>query len=121
CGIALGHYTIGMMGNSARLMKIMEEVGNQTGERVWQLPLFEEYMHQIKSKVADIKNAGGRDAGTITAGMFLKEFAGNTPWIHLDIAGTAYGVKEKPYIPEGASGIGVRLLIQFLKKISKEV
>ncbi len=118
---ALGHYTIGMMGNSERLMKTMEEAGKETGERVWQLPLFDEYMHQIKSKVADIKNTGGGGAGTITAGMFLKEFAGNTPWIHLDIAGTAYGVKEKPYIPEGASGIGVRLLIQFFKKFLKEV
>lgn len=117
CVIALGHYAIGMMGNNEELMRKMEEAGKKTGERVWQLPLFDEYRKQIKSTFADIKNTGGRDAGTITAGMFLKEFAKDTPWVHLDIAGTSYGVKEKPYIPEGASGIGVRLLVQFVKNL----
>jgi leucyl aminopeptidase len=88
---------------------------------MWELPLWDEYKEQIKSKNADIKNYGGGDAATITAGCFLKEFAENVKWLHLDIAGTAYGVLNKNYIPEGVAGTGLRVIFNFLKKIEKEV
>jgi leucyl aminopeptidase len=116
CVIALGHYATGLMGNSEKLIEIMKKAGDQTGERVWQLPLYDEYKDQIKSKFADIKNTGGGDAGTITAGLFLKEFADPVPWVHLDIAGTAYGVRGRHYIPDGTAGTGLRLMLSFLKK-----
>ncbi|MCH7520872.1 MAG: leucyl aminopeptidase, partial [Candidatus Marinimicrobia bacterium] len=87
----------------------------ETGERVWQLPLWDEYSDDIKSKVADIKNIGdGRLAGTIAGAVFLKEFIGDTPWVHLDIAGTAWQGKDQPYAPGGGSGVAVRLIAQLL-------
>lgn len=107
-----------MMGNDEALMKKMTDASLETYERVWQMPLFDEYKEYIKSDIADLKNAGGRSGGLITAGYFLKEFAGDTPWIHLDIAGTAWTDKDKPYIPKGATGIGVRLLLSFLRTVS---
>jgi leucyl aminopeptidase len=116
CVVALGHYATGLMGNSEKIINIMKRAGDETGEKVWQLPLLEEYRDQIKSRFADIKNTGGGDAGTITAGLFLKEFADSVPWVHLDIAGTAYGVRGKYYIPDGTAGTGLRLLLSFLKK-----
>ena len=115
CVVALGHYATGMMGNNDGIMEALKEAGKKTGEKVWQLPLWEEYREQIKSRYADIKNTGGGDAGTITAGLFLREFTGDIPWVHLDIAGTAYGVKNKTYIPDGVSAVGIRLLTEFLK------
>jgi leucyl aminopeptidase len=117
CVTALGHYATGLMGNDERLAGIMKRAGNETGEKVWELPLFDEYKEAIKSKFADIKNSGGGDAATITAGLFLKEFADPVPWLHLDIAGTAYGVRNKHYIPDGTAGTGLRLMLAFLKKI----
>ncbi len=121
CVVALGKYAIGLMGNNEKLIEKIKISGYNTGEKVWELPLWDEYKEQIKSKFADLKNAGGGDAATITAGMFLKEFVNDTPWLHLDIAGTAYEVKNKEYISDyGASGIGVRLIFDFLKN-SKEV
>jgi len=116
CVTALGHYATGLMGNSEKLIDIMKRAGAETGEKVWQLPLFDEYRDQIKSKFADIKNTGGGDAAAITAGLFLKEFADSVPWVHLDIAGTAYGVRNKYYIPDGTAGTGLRLMLSFLKK-----
>ncbi len=110
CVVALGEHAIGMMGNDEKILKAVEEAGNNTFERVWELPMWEEYQEQIKSSIADIQNIGGRGAGTITAGAFLKEFVEDKPWVHLDIAGTAWTDKEKPYHPKGASGVGVRLL-----------
>ena len=74
------------------------------------LPLFDEYKDQIKSDIADLMNTGGRAAGAITAAMFLKEFAGDRPWAHLDIAGTAWAEEAKPYLPKGPSGVAVRTL-----------
>ncbi|MCW5199087.1 peptidase M17, partial [Desulfobulbus sp. F3] len=82
---------------------------------VWRLPLGPEYSKQIKSTVADIKNSGGREAGTITAAAYLQEFVGDTPWAHLDIAGTAWGFTEKSYIPKGPSGIAVRTLLNLVR------
>ena len=119
CVIALGHTTSGLMGTDARLLKKIRAAADTTGEKVWQLPLYEEYGEQIKSDIADLKNAGGKPAGTITAGYFLKEFAGAFPWAHLDIAGTAWAQKPLAYAPKGATGVGVRLLIELLSKWSQ--
>ena len=90
----------------------------ETGERVWQLPLWDEYCKDIKSQIADIKNLGrSRLAGTISAGAFLKEFVDKTPWVHVDIAGTAWGPKEPSYMPKtGATGVAVRLIYNLLEK-----
>ena len=88
--------------------------GERSAEPVWQLPLFEAYSKQIKSDFADIKNTGGREAGSIIGGAFLKEFVGDTPWVHLDIAGTAWTREGNPYLPKGATGVGIRLLVEAL-------
>jgi leucyl aminopeptidase len=115
CVIALGDHVIGMLGTSDRVKEDIRKAAESTGERVWELPLWEEYHEQIKSTVADYKNASGRAAGTITAAAFLSKFVGDYPWVHLDIAGPAWLSKDMPYIPQGASGVGVRLMIQFLR------
>ena len=115
CVVALGQHATGMMGNDDGLMSGLKVAGEKTYERVWQLPLFEEYEKQIKSDVADVKNVGGRWAGAITAALFLKKFIGDYKWVHLDIAGPAILEENLPYAPRGASGVGVRLLIEFLK------
>ena len=81
------------------------------------MPLFDEYKEYLKSDIADIKNIGGRNGSLVTSAKFLAEFAGDTPWVHLDIAGTAWTEKDKPYIPKGASGIGVRLLFDVIRRI----
>ena len=117
CTIALGRNVIGGVTNYQPVMDIMKESGDRLYERVWQLPLMEEYKLPLKSLFADLKNHGGREAGAIVAGAFLSHFVEKTPWIHLDIAGVTWFDKETSLIPEGASGIGVRLLIDFLKKI----
>jgi leucyl aminopeptidase len=88
--------------------------GEQTGERLWQLPLWDDYAEQIKSDFADMKNTGGRPAGTITAAAFLQKFAGDLRWAHLDIAGTAWEENGCGYRPKGATGVGVRLLVDYL-------
>ncbi len=113
--IALGHRASGLLGNDDDLIAEVQRAAEKTGERVWQLPMWEEYSDDIKSKVADIKNLGdGRLAGTIAGGVFLKEFIGDTPWVHLDIAGTAWQGKDQPYTPGGGSGVAVRLIAQLL-------
>jgi leucyl aminopeptidase len=120
CSIALGNEAIAMMGNDVSIMEGLKTAGEDTCERVWQMPLYEEYGDYIKSEVADLKNTGGKTGSLVAAGYFLKEFAGDTPWVHLDIAGTAWIEKEKPYTPKGATGVGVRLLANFLKEMSHE-
>jgi len=117
CWIALGNHATGMMGTDEKLAKLLTLSGNETGERVWELPLWEEYGEQISSEIADIKNTGGRPGGAITAGMFLKEFVEDVPWIHLDIAGTASEVPYS-YVPhkELPTGVGVRLLLDLLRR-----
>lgn len=118
CIVALGATTIGMMGNNERLKEMMRKAAETTGEKVWELPLWREYDELIKSRVADVKNVGGRPAGAITAAAFLQKFVGAYPWVHLDIAGTAYtqeGSVDKTYIPKGATGVGVRLITQLLR------
>lgn len=114
--VALGHVVTGMMGNDADLMRRLKVAGEETYERVWELPLFDEYERLIKSDVADVKNVGGRWAGAITAGWFLKKHIGNYRWVHLDIAGTAILEESGDYTHRGGSGVGVRLLTEFLRK-----
>lgn len=115
CVVALGHEASGLMANNQLLADSLVKAGESTGERVWQLPLWDEYGQILKSDIADFKNAGSRDGGSITAGWFLKQFVGDTNWAHLDIAGTAWTDKPRPCSPKGASGVGVRLLIEFLE------
>ncbi|MCH7939885.1 MAG: leucyl aminopeptidase [Candidatus Marinimicrobia bacterium] len=113
--IAIGHRATGIMGNNEDLLADVQRASATTGERVWELPLWEEYSEDIKSKVADIKNIGmARLAGTIAGGVFLKEFVGETPWVHLDIAGTAWQDKDQPYTPGGGSGVAVRMVTQLI-------
>ena len=114
CVVALGDRVTGMMGNNARLKARIKKSAELTGERVWELPLWEEYQEHIKSDTADMKNAGGRAGGAITAATLLSRFVQKTPWVHLDIAGPVWTEKALSYIPKGATGIGVRLLVQFL-------
>ena len=117
CVVALGHEAIGMMGNAQgeELMDRLRQAGMRTGERVWQLPLWDEYLEHVKSDVADVKNVGmGRAAGTIAGAAFLVKFVDGYPWVHLDIAGTAWADREQPYKPKGGTGVGVRLLTQMV-------
>lgn len=114
--IGLGHHITGMMSNDDTLAARVDQAGKESGEPVWRLPLAKEYRKQLDSQVADLKNVGGREAGTITAGAFLQEFVGDSPWVHLDIAGTAWNFTEKSYIPKGPSGVGARLLLELIRK-----
>ena len=114
--VALGNRAIGLMGNNDKLINKIKKSGDATGEKVWELPLWDEYTKDIKGKYADIQNLGKAGAGTITAGAFLKEFVGDTPWCHLDIAGTAWGPKEPSYQHKvGATGVAVRLIYHLLE------
>jgi leucyl aminopeptidase len=117
--IGLGHHYTGMVSNSDALAQRVDAAGQDAGEPVWRLPLNEDYVKQIESKVADIKNTGGKPAGTITAAAYLSKFVGDTPWVHLDIAGTAWDFTEKSYIPKGPSGTGVRTFIQLIRAWKK--
>lgn len=117
CIIALGHHATAVLGNDQELIESLLRAGDKCGERLWQLPLWDDYDQQIKSDVADVKNTGGRPAGTITAAAFLKKFAGDFRWAHLDIAGTAWGDQNQPYIPKGGTGVGVRMLITFIEEL----
>jgi leucyl aminopeptidase len=93
-------------------VNIVRAVADRAGDRVWPMPTFDEYFEQIKSEIADLLNTGGRPAGSVTAALFLKEFAGGLPWAHLDIAGTAWLEEAKPYLPKGPSGVAVRTLAE---------
>lgn len=116
CIIALGNHTTAVLGTDQALIDRLRQAGEETGERLWQLPLWEEYDEQIKSEVADVKNTGGRPAGTITAAAFLRKFVPEgCPWAHLDIAGPSWEEKGGGYLPLGATGVGVRLLIRYLE------
>ncbi len=121
CIIALGYHATGLLGNDKNLIEAIKKAGEKSGERVWELPLWEEYEEQNKSDIADVKNVGGRGGGTITAAAFLKKFAGKFKWAHLDIAGTVWEYNGKPYIPKGAVGVGVRLLVEYLRSQKPEV
>jgi len=115
CSVALGNEAIAMMGNDRKLLDKIKKSADNTYERVCEMPLLDEYKEYIKSDVADVKNTGGKSGSLVTAAYFLYEFAEKTPWVHLDIAGTAWVEKDKPYIPKGASGICVRLIMDLIK------
>ncbi|MFC1755284.1 leucyl aminopeptidase [Thermoproteota archaeon] len=117
CIIALGNFTTGLLGNNDDLKQKITLSGENTGERVWELPLWDNYKELLKSDIADMKNVGGRPGGVITAASFLSYFV-NYPWVHLDIAGTAWTNDDgmiKPYNPKGATGVGVRLIVDLLR------
>jgi len=112
CRVALGLLYSGVFGNDRDLIDKVLKAGERTGEKMWQMPMAEEYKEQIKSEIADIKNTGNRYGGAITAALFLAEFVGNTPWTHLDIAGPRLSSKDSGYLVKGATGFGVRTLIE---------
>jgi len=114
CIVALGQFAIGMFGNDDDLKRAVRDSGLKAGERVWEMPLWDDYFEQLKSDVADMRNIGGRGGGMITAALFLSKFIGNHSWVHLDIASTDWSERERAYIPKGPTGIGTRLLIQYL-------
>ena len=112
--IGLGHEYAGMFANDDKLAEQLFAAGTATEEKVWRMPLHDNYDKKIKSDAADMKNIGGRDAGSITAAQFLQRFVNKTPWAHLDIAGMAWSKEAKPTVPKGATGFGVRLLDRFI-------
>jgi leucyl aminopeptidase len=112
CLIALGTVTSGIVSNDREWCQAVLQAATLAGEKMWELPNYPEYKEQIKGVLADLKNSGGRPAGTITAGLFLREFAEDTPWVHIDIAGTASTDKPKGYHLKGATGVAVRTLAQ---------
>ena len=117
--IALGDVAMGGMTNDKALYERVERAAEASGEKVWQLPMYDEYKEQIKSDVADMKNTGGRGAGSITAAFFLKEFVGDVPWVHLDMAGVDFYTKEKGVLVKGASGIPVRTLVHLALQMAE--
>ncbi len=116
--MALGHAATGTISNDDGFVKYFLGVANQTGERYWQLPLYEDYSIAVKSEIADLRNSTGRPAGSLTASAFLQNFVGTTPWIHLDIAGTAY-VDETAYMAKGPTGTPVRALVALAEDMAK--
>ena len=115
CVVALGHTASGVFGNDESLIQEVLAAGKRSGELGWQLPLFDDYRELMRSDVADIKNSGGRAAGASTAAIFLKEFTGSYPWVHLDIAGTAYAESDLGYIPKGPTGIPVGMFVEIAR------
>ena len=120
CVVALGHHICGLVTNNAELASRVRAAGERAGELAWELPLLPEYREAVKSKIADIRNSVGRPAGAITAGAFLEHFVDGRPWVHLDIAGVAWAEdKPKPYAREGATGFGVRLLVELVRSYAE--
>jgi leucyl aminopeptidase len=121
CIIALGANVAAAIGTSKELINNLTRISQETGEKIWELPLFDEFHDQLRSNVADIKNIGGRPGGAITAAAFLSNFTANIPWVHLDIAGTAWtqeGTYERSYNPKGATGFGLRTIVKLLAEES---
>jgi leucyl aminopeptidase len=116
--VALGHLNAGVWANDDAIYERFHRANEEAGEKMWRLPLDDEYKDQIRSSIADIMNTGGRWGGAINAAMFLKEFAEDIPWIHLDIAGTAWVEDQKPWIAKGPSGIALRSLVEFVKSFA---
>jgi len=115
CVIALGRWATGAFGNNQKLLDLLRKTGDDVSERVWPMPLLDGHRKAVKSEIADVKNTGGgREAGASTAAAFLDAFVGDTPWVHLDIAGTGWSSQAGAYQPRGASGVGVRLLVELL-------
>ena len=117
CIVALGYWATGLLSKDDKLCEELIKAGEETSDRVWRLPLWDEYVENMKSDVADVRNVGrSYDAGTIEGAVFLQNFVDKAKWAHLDIAGTAWDTAGKPYHPKGATGIGVRLLTEYLKR-----
>jgi leucyl aminopeptidase len=112
CIVALGKSTNGLFGNHDGWRDAVLRASERAGDRSWPMPTYPDYFEQLKSEIADFTNTGGRPAGAITAALFIKEFAGNLPWAHLDIAGTAWADDAKPWMPKGATGVAVRTLAE---------
>lgn len=117
CMVALGTQAAGIMGNNQELIDKLTKVGEENGERLWQLPLYEEYKDNLKSDVADMKNTGSRWGGACAAGIFLQEFVKDVKWVHLDIAGVAFLEKPQKELTKGATGAGVRTLLNYILSI----
>jgi len=120
CVVALGEYAAGLWSTSAILQKALLAAAGKTGERLWPMPLYEEYTEQIGSDVAALKNAGGRYGGACTAAAFLKAFSGDAAWAHLDIAPVAHTTRERPELSRGATGFGTRLLMELVEEWSEK-
>ena len=120
CVIALGHVCSAAYTNQPDFLELLKSAADRAGEKTWQMPMFEEYKEQYKSDIADMKNVGGRPAGSITAALILSEFIGDKPWIHLDIAGVESTDKEEGYLVKGATGIPTRTLINLALSLSKK-
>ncbi len=120
CVVALGNDYTGIMGNDPAMVSSVQEAAAAAGEKVWELPLPPEYMDQLKSEYADLKNCGERWGGALTGGLFLKQFADDTPWVHMDIAGPADTSKETPYRSAGATGVAVRTLAMLAMRLAEE-
>lgn len=120
CEVALGNVTTGAFTNNQELLDKVVTAGKEVGDKIWQLPMFEEYKELNKSDVADLKNSGGRKGGAITAALFLEEFAGQTPWVHLDIAGTVLLDNARGYYNKGATGVPTRTLIELVLSLAKK-
>jgi leucyl aminopeptidase len=118
CVVALGKQCSGILGNNQELIDKVISAGTEAGEAIWQLPLFQDYKEKLKSDVADMKNCGDSGGGTITGALFLSEFVGDTPWAHMDIAGTSYSDKERKYTIKGGTGIPVRTLVNLAIALS---
>jgi len=114
CAVALGPLCAGAMASDRALQDRVLRAAERAGERIWPLPLIEEYRDGLRSEVADLRNTGGRHGGAITAALFLREFAGDVPWVHLDIAGAAFSDKDLPYAPKGGVGFGTRTLLEYV-------
>ncbi len=118
CVVALGHAAAGVMTNDEGFAKQFLGVANATPERYWQLPLYDDYSQEMKSEIADLKNAGGRWGGAETGAAFIKAFVGETPWIHLDVAGTAYLPTESPHMAKGPTGAPVRAFVAYIEALA---
>jgi leucyl aminopeptidase len=112
CVVALGKTTSGLFGSPDSWLDAVHIASERAGDRSWPMPTFDDYKEQLKSDIADFTNTGGRAGGAITGALFIKEFAGDLPWVHMDIAGTAWAEEQKPYQPKGATGVGVRTLVE---------
>lgn len=121
CMVALGRHTTGVFGEDEGAVWSVLEAAKSAGEEMWRLPLSDNLKDQLKSDIADYKNVGERYGGAITAALFLKEFVGETPWVHLDIAGPSLSNKEKGYLAKGGTGVGVRTLVEFVRRRAEEV
>ena len=117
CVVALGKTTSGLFGSPPEWVEHVRRASARAGDRSWPMPVFDDYKEQLKSEIADVTNTGGRSGGAITAALFIKEFAGDLPWVHMDIAGTAWAEDPKPYQPKGPTGVGVRTLVELARDV----